>query len=315
MIFRVLIKRGFHAIVFSFKVLGPILFILYTQPLSDVITHHSVSHHMFADDTELYKSDSPSEVFIPSRTIAACIWDMKVWVVQNKLQFNDDKTDSLLTGSAPGIDLPSSARVGQIEIFSSSAHNSGVIFDSELALKEQVNKFCQLANLETRRIGSIRQCLFVEAIRTLLCSLVLSRLDNCNAVLAGSLQVLLDEIQIVINCSARLIYKTPKSAHITPLLFDLHWLPISSRIQYKIALTCFRIVSGTAPPYLSELLRLYSPSSYLRSTSDIRIFRVPIKGVQEDFWGEILSVHRTCHLELSAFRKSKLKTHLFSSAF
>ena len=54
-----------------------------------------------------------------------------------------------------------------------------------------------------------------------------------------------------INCSARLIYKAPKSAHITPLLFDLHWLPISSRIQYKIALTCFHIVSGTAAPYLS----------------------------------------------------------------
>ena len=96
-------------------------------------------------------------------------------------------------------------------------------------------------------------------------SLVLSRLDYCNALLAGSPQVLLDKIQRVINCSARLIYNAPKSAHITSLLFDLHWLPINSRIQYKIALTCFHIVSGTAPPYLSELLHLYSPSPSLRS--------------------------------------------------
>ena len=51
-------------------ILGPILCILYTQPLSDIISHHSVSHHMFADDTELYKSDSPSETF--SHTIEAC---------------------------------------------------------------------------------------------------------------------------------------------------------------------------------------------------------------------------------------------------
>ena len=72
------------------SVLGPILFIL---PLSGVISHHSVSH-MFADDTELYKSDSPSEAFNLSRTIEACISDVKVWVVQNKLQLNDDKTDS-----------------------------------------------------------------------------------------------------------------------------------------------------------------------------------------------------------------------------
>ena len=67
---------------------------------------------MFADDTELYKSDSPSEAFSLSRTIEACISDVKVWVVQNKLQLNDDKKEILLIGSAPGIDLPSSVRVG-----------------------------------------------------------------------------------------------------------------------------------------------------------------------------------------------------------
>ena len=54
--------------------------------------------------------------------------DVKVWVVQNKLQLNDDKTEILLIGSAPGIDLPSSVRVGQRDIsFSSAAHNLGVI--------------------------------------------------------------------------------------------------------------------------------------------------------------------------------------------
>ena len=128
----------------------------------------------------------------------------------------------------------------------------------------------------------------------------------------------------VINCLAHLIYKAPKSAHITPLLFDLHWLLISSRIQDKIALTCFHIVSGTAPPYLSELLHLCSPfSSFSLRCSD---FLCP-KGVQEDSWGEILSlvsVYRTCHLELSfsvrhaislSSFKSKLKTNLFYSAY
>ena len=57
----------------------------------NVISHHSVSHHVFADDTELYKSDSPSEVFTLALTIESCVSDVKVWVVQNKLQLNDDK--------------------------------------------------------------------------------------------------------------------------------------------------------------------------------------------------------------------------------
>ena len=93
--------------------------------------------------------------------------------------------------------------VGQSDIsFSSAARNLGVIFDSELSLKEQVNKPCQLAYLEIRLIGSIPQCLSVEATRTLVYSLVLSRLDYCSALHAGSPQVLLNKIQRVINCSS-----------------------------------------------------------------------------------------------------------------
>ena len=138
-----------------------------------------------------------------------------------------------------------------------------------------MNKLCQLAYLEIRLIGSIGQHLSTEATRSLLSSLVLSRLEWCNAFLVGSPQIPPDRIQRAINCSARLIYKVSKSAHITTLLFDLHWLPISSRIQYKIALICFHIVSGTAPPYLSESLHLCSPSLSLHSVSDTQIFRVP----------------------------------------
>ena len=59
------------------SVLGPILFILHPQPRSDVISHHSVSHHMFADDTELYKSDF-TEAFTLSQTSESCILDVKV---------------------------------------------------------------------------------------------------------------------------------------------------------------------------------------------------------------------------------------------
>ena len=184
-----------------------------------------------------------------------------------------------------------------------------------------MNKLCQLAYLEIRRIGSVRQYLSVEATKTLVCSLNLSSLDYCNALLAGSPQVFLDKIQRVINCSARLIYKASKSAHNTPLLFDLHWLPISSRIKYKIALTCSHIVSGTAPLYLSMLLHLYSPSRSLRSALDTRIFRVPrvcrrtlgersFQHIGPVFRNSLpFSVRRATSL---SFFASILKTHLFS---
>ena len=162
-----------------------------------------------------------------------------------------------------------------------------------------MNKLCQLAYLEIRRIGSIRQYLSVEATKTLVSSLVFTRLDYCNALLAGCPQVLLDKIQRVINCSACLIYKASKSAHVTPLLFDLHWLPISIRIQYKIAhlLPHYLWYSSSIPHRVASPLFSFLFSSYSLRYSD---FLCP-KGVQEDSWGEILSVYRTCHLELSFF--------------
>ena len=98
----------------------------------------------------------------------------------------------------------------------------------------------------------------------------------------------------VTKCSAHLIFKVLKSAHITPFLYDLQWLPISSHIQYKIALICFHIVSGTAPQYLSELLHIYSPSYSLCSAVDTRIFCVPKKG-RRTLW------ERSC-LSLSGIR-------------
>ena len=106
-----------------------------------------------------------------------------------------DKTEILLIGSAPGIDLPSSLCVGHSDIpFFNAARNLGVIFDSQLALKEEVNKLCHIAYLA---IGSIRQYLVVVVLKppTLVSSHVLSRLNYCNALLAGSPQVLLDKIQ------------------------------------------------------------------------------------------------------------------------
>ena len=128
----------------------------------------------------------------------------------------------------------------------------------------------------------------------------------------------------VINCSARLIYKVPKSTHTTPLLFDLNWPLINSWIQYKIALTCFHVVSGTVPLNLSELLHLYSPFCSPCSASDTKIFSVPevcrrtlgersFHCIGPVIWNSLPFSDRHT-ISLFSF-KSKQKTHLFSSAY
>ena len=111
--------------------------------------------------------------------------------------------------------------------------------------------------------------------KKLLCAFVLSRLDYCNSLLAGCPKYLLSKLPKVQNNAARLIFRTTRYAHVTPILHSLHWLPIEQRIEYKLSLLCFKIISHQAPIYLSELLHLYTPSRLLRSSTDTRMFRIP----------------------------------------
>ena len=130
------------------SVLGPILFLLYTQPLSDIINSFSVSHHMFADDTELYHSAAHTHVHSLFSEMQSCTTAVKEWTLQNKLQLNEDKTDALLFAPSKHTDLPTSIVIGQSNVaFSSTARNLGVIFDNDLSMTDQVNKICQSTGL------------------------------------------------------------------------------------------------------------------------------------------------------------------------
>ena len=78
----------------------------------------------------------------------------------------------------------------------------------------------------------------------------------------------IDKLQLLQNHAARLIFGTKKREHITPILFKLHWLPIRQRIEYKVALLCFKCIHNIAPIYLQNLIEIYTPSRSLRSASD-----------------------------------------------
>ena len=174
-------------------------------------------------------------------------------------------------------------------LFFKISRNLGVICDDKLSMKQKVSKICQSAYLELHRISSIRHVLTVDATKTLVMSLVLSRLDYYNSLLSGIPQQLIDKLQKVQNCSARLIFKTSKCTHVSPLLAKLHWLPIAQRIDYKISSLCYDVISDTAPLYLSDPLRLYVPSRSLRSSADTHIFRMPKAAY--------FLLSRPCHLE------------------
>ena len=141
---------------------------------------------------------------------------------------NEDKTDVLLVTAKRIVNLqhlPEFMNInGTCIKFNLSVRNLGVTLDSTLLLHQHVMNACRVAYLELRRINSIRNLVSVDAVKSLVCALVLSRLDYCNSLLVGLPQYLIKRLQGVQNAAARSILRTLRFEHISPLLQILHWL-------------------------------------------------------------------------------------------
>ena len=125
--------------------------------------------------------------------------------------------------------------------------------------------------MHVRNIGRIRRYLTEDATKTIVHALVISRLDYCNAVLYGLPASVTKAMQRLQNTYARIITKTRRRDHITPMLIKLHWLPVRRRIEYNILSLTYRVVHRQAPQYLCDMLPLYQPARALRSQSTLTL--------------------------------------------
>ena len=165
--------------------------------------------------------------------------------------------------------------VGDVHVEpSSEARNLGAIMDQHSTLRPHVKNTCRSAMAAIHKIGQIRNCLNNESTNTIIHSFVTSRLDFNNGLLANIANKDIAQLQRIQNIAARITTKTKRHEHITPILESLHWLPVDKRIQFKILLLTFKALNGTAPKYITELLRYYTPVRTLRSQSQL-LLQVP----------------------------------------
>ena len=133
---------------------------------------------------------------------------------------NKDKTEVLLVTSKRVIKsepFPEFMNINGTSVkFCPSLRNLGVTLDSTLSLHQHVLNVCRGTFLELQRINAIRHFLTTDAVKTLVCSLVLLHIGYCNSLFAGLPQCLLKKIQYVQNVTAKMIFRTPKSDHVSP---------------------------------------------------------------------------------------------------
>ena len=138
-------------------------------------------------------------------------------------------------------------------------------FDETLSLDKHVSSVCKSALFHLWNIAKIRMYLTSESTKTLVHAYVTCQLDNCNSLLLGSPKYMIQKLQRIQNCAARLVVGQPRASHICPILKELHWLPVEQRITFKVLLLTFKALNNPAPLYLSQLIVPYNPTRNLRS--------------------------------------------------
>ena len=237
---------------------------------------------------------------------------------ENFLPLNDKKTEVVIFRKET---IGKQLRIGKSAISSRSAVTSlGCILDSKLNMSQHVSRVCKSANYYLHCIGKIRNFISMDVCKLLVHTLVMVRLDYCNALLCGAREDVIRQLERLQRQAARVVCKKYKNDHNS--LTELMWgLPIRARIQYKILLLVYKAFTNGSPTYLADMMTSCNPVRSTSSSHKVNLLVVPHQKsnkysekafavVGPRLWNELLTDElRVCN-NVDTFKK-KLKTMHF----
>ena len=195
---------------------------------------------------------------------------MLKWSYSRRLKLQGAKTEFIIIDRA-GLLCTEEDFIMQIDGVNIKSVNTvrdlGVILDSRFNMKSHITKVSRACFFHLRRLRQIRSCLDEDSAKTVAVTMVLSRLDYCNAILTGLPETTLQPLTRVLNTAARIVLKLDRRDHITQALRSLHWLPIRERIKFKLCLMMHNIVNKRSPSYLNDMV---TPCFLLHGTRELR---------------------------------------------
>ena len=251
------------------SVLGPPLFNTYVRSMIPFLLSKGFTVHGYADDHQALKAFRIQFQFEAIKNgLPKFLSEVNSWVQKFFLKLNASKSQVIVftpdSQSSKLLVQRLSLDDGSILPLSTKVLNLGVTLDYELSFGPQIDMVICVCYQLLRDISSIRRFLTEDEIKSLVNSVVVARIDNCNSVYAGLSAHHISRLQRLQNSCARVIYGVGRRDHVSGLLKKLHWLPIRQRIIFKVLCLIFKCVHGTAPSYLSDILPLRDENRFVQ---------------------------------------------------
>ena len=225
----------------------------------------AIAIHAYADDHALkneYYSSIPQEEVETAKSLGNWLDMDKVWMNSCCIKMNSDKTEVIPFVSWQQI---MKCRLRALEVwgesipYSESIKYLGVCIDHNLHLHYHIASKCRTVMWNLFKIVNIRNFLTTEACHTAMLATVISHLYYMNAIMVGLPEKHIAKLQHVQNMAAKVVLKRSKYTSSKDSLQTLHWLPIRSQINFKIAVLVYKCLHGEVPEYLQNLLITYIP--------------------------------------------------------